>query len=167
WVPVAGLLLLGLAAAPVFPLLTLATAARTGASAATCTVTLQVAASAVGSASDRGLCCAGRCPVRRARTYLTGCAAGALTLAAALAPALAFGATPPRPAGPGGWRTVASLARPRWIPVRPGRRRPVNLGRRRRGRQAHQRPDRPASGSSGLGELIIERRSLDAFPGQA
>jgi fucose permease len=50
WVPVAGLLLLGLAAAPVFPLLTLATAARTGASAATRTVTLQVAASAVGSA---------------------------------------------------------------------------------------------------------------------
>ena len=51
WVPVAGLLLLGLAAAPVFPLLTLATAARTGASAATRTVTLQVAASAVGSAA--------------------------------------------------------------------------------------------------------------------
>ena len=47
----AGLLLLGLAAAPVFPLLTLNTAARTGARAATRTVTLQVAASAAGGAA--------------------------------------------------------------------------------------------------------------------
>jgi fucose permease len=50
-VPVAGLLLLGLAAAPVFPLLTLSTAALVGDRAATRAVTLQVAASAVGSAA--------------------------------------------------------------------------------------------------------------------
>ncbi|MGH3400444.1 MAG: hypothetical protein ACRDPO_37765, partial [Streptosporangiaceae bacterium] len=41
----------GLAAAPVFPLLTLATAARAGARAATRNVTFQVAASAAGSAA--------------------------------------------------------------------------------------------------------------------
>ena len=50
-VPVAGLLLLGLAAAPVFPLLTLTSAAAAGVGRATRTVTLQVAASAVGSAA--------------------------------------------------------------------------------------------------------------------
>jgi fucose permease len=50
---VAGLMTLGLAAAPVFPLLTLTTAQRLGAvgvSATTQTVSLQVAASAIGSA---------------------------------------------------------------------------------------------------------------------
>jgi fucose permease len=51
---VAGLMVIGLAAAPVFPLLTLITAERLGAvgvSATTQTVSLQVAASAVGSAA--------------------------------------------------------------------------------------------------------------------
>jgi MFS family permease len=48
---VAGLMLLGLTAAPVFPLLTLTTAARAGDRAATRAVTLQVAASAAGSAA--------------------------------------------------------------------------------------------------------------------
>jgi fucose permease len=49
FVAVAGMLLLGLAAAPVFPLVTLTTADRVGARDATATVGLQVAASAVGS----------------------------------------------------------------------------------------------------------------------
>jgi fucose permease len=49
FVAVAGMMLLGLAAAPVFPLLTLTTADRVGASGATAVVSLQVAASAVGS----------------------------------------------------------------------------------------------------------------------
>jgi fucose permease len=48
--PVTGLVLLGLAAAPIFPLLTLTTAALAGDRAATRTVTLQVAASAAGGA---------------------------------------------------------------------------------------------------------------------
>lgn len=51
FVAVAGMLLLGLAAAPVFPLLTLTTAERVGAGDATAAVALQVAASAVGSAA--------------------------------------------------------------------------------------------------------------------
>ena len=51
FVAVAGLLLLGLAAAPVFPLVTLTTADRVAAGTATAAVTLQVAASAVGSAA--------------------------------------------------------------------------------------------------------------------
>ncbi len=51
FVAVAGLLLLGLAAAPVFPLVTLTTADRVAAGTATVAVTLQVAASAVGSAA--------------------------------------------------------------------------------------------------------------------
>jgi fucose permease len=51
FVGVAGMLLLGLAAAPVFPLLTLTTADRVGAEGATAAVGLQVAASAVGSAA--------------------------------------------------------------------------------------------------------------------
>jgi fucose permease len=51
FVAVAGLLLLGLAAAPVFPLVTLTTADRVVAGTATTAVTLQVAASAVGSAA--------------------------------------------------------------------------------------------------------------------
>jgi fucose permease len=50
-VAVAGMMVLGLAAAPVFPLLTLTTADRVGAGGATRTVGLQVAASAVGSAA--------------------------------------------------------------------------------------------------------------------
>jgi fucose permease len=50
-VPVAGMMVLGLAAAPVFPLLTLTTADRVGVGGATQTVGLQVAASAVGSAA--------------------------------------------------------------------------------------------------------------------
>lgn len=49
WLAVTGLMLLGLAAAPVFPLLTLTTARAAGERAATRTVTLQVAASAAGS----------------------------------------------------------------------------------------------------------------------
>ena len=49
FVAVAGMMLLGLAAAPVFPLLTLTTADRVGASGAAAVVSLQVAASAVGS----------------------------------------------------------------------------------------------------------------------
>jgi fucose permease len=48
---VAGLMVVGLAAAPVFPLFTLTTAQRVGASRATQTVSLQVAASAIGSAA--------------------------------------------------------------------------------------------------------------------
>jgi fucose permease len=48
---VAGLLVVGLAAAPVFPLFTLTTARRVGAGGATRMVSLQVAASAVGSAA--------------------------------------------------------------------------------------------------------------------
>jgi fucose permease len=48
---VAGMLFLGLAAAPVFPLITLTTADRVGAGSATAAVGLQVAASAVGSAA--------------------------------------------------------------------------------------------------------------------
>lgn len=51
FVAVAGMLLLGLAAAPVFPLLTLTTADRVGAVGATAAVGLQVAASAVGGAA--------------------------------------------------------------------------------------------------------------------
>lgn len=51
FVAVAGMLFLGLAAAPVFPLLTLTTADRVGAGSATAAVGLQVAASAVGSAA--------------------------------------------------------------------------------------------------------------------
>ena len=51
FVAVAGLLLLGLAAAPVFPLVTLTTADRVAAGSATAAVTLQVASSAVGSAA--------------------------------------------------------------------------------------------------------------------
>jgi len=50
-VAVAGMMVLGLAAAPVFPLLTLTTADRAGLGGATQTVGLQVAASAVGSAA--------------------------------------------------------------------------------------------------------------------
>jgi len=50
-VAVAGMMVLGLAAAPVFPLLTLTTADRAGIGGATQTVGLQVAASAVGSAA--------------------------------------------------------------------------------------------------------------------
>ena len=49
-IAVAGMMVLGLAAAPVFPLLTLTTTDRVGADGATRTVGLQVAASAVGSA---------------------------------------------------------------------------------------------------------------------
>jgi len=48
---IAGMMLLGLAAAPVFPLVTLTTAARSGAGGANAAVGLQVAASAVGSAA--------------------------------------------------------------------------------------------------------------------
>jgi fucose permease len=51
FVAVGGLLLLGLAAAPVFPLVTLTTADRVAAGSVTAAVTLQVAASAVGSAA--------------------------------------------------------------------------------------------------------------------
>jgi fucose permease len=50
-VPVAGLVVVGLAAAPIFPLLMLATAQRTGAAGATWAVSLQVAASAGGNAA--------------------------------------------------------------------------------------------------------------------
>jgi fucose permease len=50
-VPVAGLAVVGLAAAPIFPLLTLATAERTGAADPTRAVSLQVAASAGGNAA--------------------------------------------------------------------------------------------------------------------
>ena len=49
FVAIAGMMLLGLAAAPVFPLLTLTTADRVGVAGATAVVSLQVAASAVGS----------------------------------------------------------------------------------------------------------------------
>ena len=49
FVAIAGMMLLGLAAAPVFPLLTLTTTDRVGAAGATAVVSLQVAASAVGS----------------------------------------------------------------------------------------------------------------------
>jgi fucose permease len=48
---VAGLMVVGLAAAPIFPLFTLSTAERVGGSDATRMVSLQVAASAVGSAA--------------------------------------------------------------------------------------------------------------------
>jgi fucose permease len=48
---VAGLMVVGLAAAPIFPLFTLTTAERVGANGATRMVSLQVAASAVGSAA--------------------------------------------------------------------------------------------------------------------
>jgi fucose permease len=48
---VAGLMVVGLAAAPIFPLFTLTTAERVGADGATRMVSLQVAASAVGSAA--------------------------------------------------------------------------------------------------------------------
>ena len=48
---VAGLMIVGLAAAPIFPLFTLTTAERVGANNATRMVSLQVAASAVGSAA--------------------------------------------------------------------------------------------------------------------
>jgi fucose permease len=48
---VAGMMLLGLAAAPVFPLLTLTTAARVGEGGAAAAVGLQTAASAIGSAA--------------------------------------------------------------------------------------------------------------------
>ena len=50
-VPVAGLAVVGLAAAPIFPLLTLATAQRTGGADPTRAVSLQVAASAGGNAA--------------------------------------------------------------------------------------------------------------------
>jgi MFS family permease len=50
-VPVAGLAVVGLAAAPIFPLLTLATAERTGDADRTRAVSLQVAASAGGNAA--------------------------------------------------------------------------------------------------------------------
>jgi fucose permease len=50
-VPVAGLAVVGLAAAPIFPLLTLATAERTGGADPTQAVSLQVAASAGGNAA--------------------------------------------------------------------------------------------------------------------
>jgi fucose permease len=50
-VPVAGMMLLGLAAAPVFPLLTLTTADRVGEGGAAMAVGLQTAASAIGSAA--------------------------------------------------------------------------------------------------------------------
>jgi len=50
-VAIAGMMLLGLAAAPVFPLVTLTTAERSGAGAATAAVGLQVAASAIGAAA--------------------------------------------------------------------------------------------------------------------
>jgi fucose permease len=48
---VAGLMVVGVAAAPIFPLFTLTTAERVGADGATAMVSLQVAASAVGSAA--------------------------------------------------------------------------------------------------------------------
>ena len=48
---VAGLMVVGLAAAPVFPLFTLTTAQRVGASGTTVTVSLQTGASAIGSAA--------------------------------------------------------------------------------------------------------------------
>lgn len=51
FVAVAGMIALGLAAAPVFPLLTLTTAERVGGRGATTAVGLQVAASAIGSAA--------------------------------------------------------------------------------------------------------------------
>jgi fucose permease len=51
FVAVAGMIALGLAAAPVFPLLTLTTADRVGGHGATTAVGLQVAASAVGNAA--------------------------------------------------------------------------------------------------------------------
>jgi fucose permease len=55
-VGVVGLMIVGLAAAPIFPLLTLTTAERTGAARSVRTVSLQVAASAVGgSAVPAGL----------------------------------------------------------------------------------------------------------------
>jgi fucose permease len=50
-VAVAGMMLLGLAAAPVFPLLTLTTAERVGEGGAAAAVSLQAAASAIGSAA--------------------------------------------------------------------------------------------------------------------
>ena len=50
-VAVAGLMVVGLAAAPIFPLFTLTTAERVGADDVTRMVSLQVAASAVGSAA--------------------------------------------------------------------------------------------------------------------
>ena len=50
-VPVAGLAVVGLAAAPIFPLLTLATAERTGGADSTRAISLQVAASAGGNAA--------------------------------------------------------------------------------------------------------------------
>jgi fucose permease len=48
---VAGLMVVGLAAAPIFPLFTLTTAQRVGASGTTVTVSLQTGASAIGSAA--------------------------------------------------------------------------------------------------------------------
>jgi fucose permease len=48
---VAGLMVVGLAAAPIFPLFTLTTAQRVGASGTTLTVSLQTGASAIGSAA--------------------------------------------------------------------------------------------------------------------
>ncbi len=51
FVPVLGLMIVGLAAAPIFPLLTLTTPERTGAARSVRAVSLQVAASAVGGAA--------------------------------------------------------------------------------------------------------------------
>jgi fucose permease len=48
---VAGLMVVGLAAAPIFPLFTLTTAQRVGASGTTLTVSLQTGASSIGSAA--------------------------------------------------------------------------------------------------------------------
>jgi hypothetical protein len=48
---VAGLMVVGLAAAPIFPLFTLTTAQRVGAGGTTLTVSLQAGASAIGSAA--------------------------------------------------------------------------------------------------------------------
>jgi len=48
---VAGLMVVGLAAAPIFPLFTLTTAQRVGASGTTVTVSLQTGASSIGSAA--------------------------------------------------------------------------------------------------------------------
>ena len=48
--PLTGLAVVGLAAAPIFPLLTLTTAERTGPAGATWVVSVQVAASAAGNA---------------------------------------------------------------------------------------------------------------------
>ncbi|MGW5672203.1 MFS transporter [Micromonospora sp. NPDC003776] len=93
WVTVVGLLVVGFAAAPVFPLLTLSTAERVGAAHADRAIGLQIGAAGVGAALVPAAV-----GVLLARTTVLVLGATLLVLTVALVALHAAGSRQPRPA---------------------------------------------------------------------